>query len=305
MDFKGNKGYRLLTIHSRLNNGEVVNKFELAKELNVSVKTIQRDIEELRSYLSDTHLEGEFSSIEYSASKKGYYITREKRKWLTNKEVLALLKILLESRAFNKKELDSLISKLMVQVAPEDRETISKLIVNEAYHYVPLLHGKDLLDSIWELSTSIEEQYVIKFTYTRLDKTIKEHEVNPVAIMFSEYYFYLIAYLGEKREYPIVFRVDRMKDIVCTEKKFRIPYVERFQDGEFRKRVQFMYTGELTNVRFTCNDLALEAILDRLPTAQVKEKNEEGSIIEAEVFGKGLEKWLLSQGDNVWDVAVI
>lgn len=41
-----------------------------------------------------------------------------------------------------------------------------------------------------------------------------------------------------------------------------------------------MYTGELTNVRFTCNDLALEAILDRIPTAQVKEKKQEGSIIE-------------------------
>ncbi|SHI08989.1 hypothetical protein SAMN02745196_02786 [Clostridium collagenovorans DSM 3089] len=55
----------------------------------------------------------------------------------------------------------------------------------------------------------------------------------------------------------MVLPVDRMKNIVCTEKKFRIPYVERFQEGEFRKRVQFMYTGELTNVRFKCNDLAL------------------------------------------------
>jgi predicted DNA-binding transcriptional regulator YafY len=43
----------------------------------------------------------------------------------------------------------------------------------------------------------------------------------------------------------------------------------------------------------------VEAILDRLPTAKVLSENEEETIIEAEVYGKGILMWLLSQGDSV------
>ncbi len=43
----------------------------------------------------------------------------------------------------------------------------------------------------------------------------------------------------------------------------------------------------------------MEAILDRLPTAKVRESNETGAIIEAEVFGEGIVMWLLSQGDAI------
>jgi hypothetical protein len=37
---------------------------------------------------------------------------------------------------------------------------------------------------------------------------------------------------------------------MLLEEDFQINYRGRFQDGEFRKRVQFMYSGELTKVKF-------------------------------------------------------
>ena len=40
-------------------------------------------------------------------------------------------------------------------------------------------------------------QHTIRISYCRQDGTERVHEVNPVAIMFSEYYFYLIAYLAD------------------------------------------------------------------------------------------------------------
>jgi predicted DNA-binding transcriptional regulator YafY len=43
----------------------------------------------------------------------------------------------------------------------------------------------------------------------------------------------------------------------------------------------------------------VEAILDRLPTADVRSQDEEGVVIEAEVYGKGILMWLLSQGTAV------
>jgi hypothetical protein len=70
---------------------------------------------------------------------------------------------------------------------------------------------------------------------------------------------------------------------------------DRFKEGEFRKRVQFMYTGELKKITFKFWGASLEAILDRLPTAKVVSQSGKESIIEAEVYGEGVKRWLLSQ----------
>jgi hypothetical protein len=59
-----------------------------------------------------------------------------------------------------------------------------------------------------------------------------------------------------------------------------------------------MYSGDLRTVRFLYHG-APEAVLDRLPTAQVERKTDGGVIIRAEVYGEGVEMWLRSQGEKV------
>ena len=66
-----------------------------------------------------------------------------------------------------------------------------------------------------------------------------------------------------------------------------------------RKRIQFMYGGKLQKLRFQYTGPSLEAVLDRLPTARVVQDLPDGKLIEAEVFGKGIDMWLRSQGDWV------
>ena len=43
----------------------------------------------------------------------------------------------------------------------------------------------------------------------------------------------------------------------------------------------------------------MEAVLDRLPTAKILEEKDGIYTISAEVFGKGIDMWLRSQGDMV------
>ena len=123
--------------------------------------------------------------------------------------------------------------------------------------------------------------------------------------MFSEFYFYLIVFMVNKDdEIPIVFRIDRITEVRNTNKKFDIPYSSRFEDGEFRKRIQFMYSGKLHKVKFEYTGLK-EVVLDRLPTAEIKkEENLENNVkkytIWAEIYGEeGIKMWLRSQGDRV------
>ncbi|GHU44992.1 hypothetical protein FACS1894111_13000 [Clostridia bacterium] len=95
-----------------------------------------------------------------------------------------------------------------------------------------------------------------------------------------------------------MFRADRINKIERQGEKFRIPYAERFSEAEFRKRVQFMYSGELRTVRFRFRS-NLEVVLDRLPTSRIEKVTDDGTIIRAETYGNGIDMWLRSQGDKV------
>ena len=70
LDYKCNKGFRLLNIYERLNKGEVVCKEELARDFGVSLKTIQRDIDDLRAYLTEAHITEIEATIKYDKAKK-------------------------------------------------------------------------------------------------------------------------------------------------------------------------------------------------------------------------------------------
>jgi predicted DNA-binding transcriptional regulator YafY len=73
-DFKGNKGFRLIYIFEKLSNGELIKKRELARDLAVSEKSIQRDIQALRMYLAETRFHEEEININYDKTRKGYYL---------------------------------------------------------------------------------------------------------------------------------------------------------------------------------------------------------------------------------------
>ena len=126
MDYNGNKGFRLLSMYERLNKGELLFKSKLANEFNVTEKTVQRDIDDLRAYIADMHYSEIETAIKYDKAKNGYYLVRFEREWLTNEEVLAMCKILLESRALKKEEIKQLITKLLSQVSPADKTKLKK-----------------------------------------------------------------------------------------------------------------------------------------------------------------------------------
>lgn len=294
------KTFRLLNLYERLNRGETVNKKEFASSFGISEKSVQRDIDDLRIYLSECYESGDDVTVEYSYIKNGYYLVKKDKEFLTNEEILGIAKILLESRAYNKQELEGLIDKLLLQATPSARMNIKEMILNEKFHYIPLKHNKPLLNAIWELSENIYNKTIIEFDYVRKDKVASHKIVKPLSIMFSEYYFYLIAWMADdSKDYPTVFRIDRMTNVKSTDEKYNIPYKDRFEEGEFRKKVQFMYSGPLKTIRFEFTGPSLEAILDRIPAAEIIAQDENKTTIKAECYGDGILMWLRTQGDNV------
>ncbi len=306
------KSNRALSIYSRLMNGRIIYKQVEAERFGVSEKSIQRDIEQIRRFLDDQAVtDGIPNNLIYDYIKKGYLIERAEDARFTNDEILATCKILLSSRAFPKKEMNIILDKLISCCVPvSNQKIISDLMLNERYHYVELTHKQIVLDKMMLLGNAIEFQYVIEFDYQGVQGHSPKHrEVEPLAIMFSEFYFYLAgrirnidketAFTDPNDAFPTIYRIDRIRKLVVTEEHFNAPYRNRFQEGEYRKRIQFMFGGKLRKVKFKYSGYSIDSVLDRLPTAKVIGEEDGSYLVEAEVFGDGIDMWIRSQGNNI------
>ncbi|WP_160690076.1 WYL domain-containing protein [Clostridium sp. C2-6-12] len=299
MEEKDCKVSRVLHIFEKLISGDIVNKRELADIFKVNDKTIQRDIDEIRNYLIDKRNDYNVK-IRYSRKNRGYLMEESSNKKLNCEELLAITKIILESRAFNKEEMNHLINILLNEVNFEKRKHIKELIRNELFNFVPLQHNKKILKLLWELSEIIRHKEITEISYIKVTNENVTRIIKPVAIIFSEYYFYLIAYSADvEYDDPTIFRIDRILDYKKIGQRFYINDCKRFEDGEFRKRIQFMYQGKLSKVKFEYCGVSIEHILDRLPTAEIKQVTENKYLVETEVYGQGIIMWILSQGKNI------
>lgn len=285
------KNSRILAIYDRFLHNEVLKKDKLAFDFKVDARTIQRDIRDINSYLSD---DGANREISYNRKKNGYELKNRDEAALSDSDTFALCKILFDSRAFSKKEMKRLL-KILTNGCDEATQ-MSKIIKNEEFNYKQPKHNQDIIDSIWHIRQSIQNQKIAEMTYEKQNKTITEYSIKPLGLIFNEYYFYLIAEkCGVDNPFVQAFRVDRIKYFTPTEQYFYIEDENRFQEGEFRKKIQFMYTGELVKITFKFWGDSLEAVLDRLPNAEVIRYEDEIAIIEADVYGEGAKRWLLSQ----------
>lgn len=311
-EFSSGKSSRVLCLYTKLLQGQVLRKNTLAQLFRVNEKSIQRDLEIIREFLDREAVEvGYGSQLIYDQKEKGYRLEQNTELSLSNEEILAISKILLESRAFTKKEMMRILDRLIENcVSKESRKLINGLLENERFHYVELQHHKEFLDKMMPLGQAIRECRLVKISYTKLKgKYSVERRLKPLAILFSEYYFYLVGFIkrdvkGEASEnledsFPAIYRIDRIEELEILDEHFKIPYANRFEEGEFRKRIQFMYGGKLRKIRFRYQGDSVEAVLDRLPTAKILKEENETYVIEAEVFGKGVDMWIRSQGEAI------
>lgn len=276
--------------------GEDLSVQRLADEYEVSTKSISRSINELKAFLADHRDLVGNTELVYSHQDKCYQLCMDE--FLTNKELFALVEVMIGARAFSKMELLTLTNKLKKFTTTEDRPKLNELIRKELYHYSEVKHDcESVQDTLWQLINCISEKREISIEYYRMDRAYVTHRLRPASVMFTDYYFYLIAFKTDKdTEKPLYFRVDRIKHITEHRKKFTPDEAPCFDEGLLRQRSLFMWPGELRTIRFEFTGPSVQAVLDKLPTAKIIDRNGDQYLIEAEVYGDGIKMWLLSQG---------
>lgn len=292
---------RLLGIFFRASKGEELLKKDLAHQYGVGEKTIERDMEEIKIFLAEHRDIVANSELKYDYQTRTYKLHMDD--FLKDQEIMVLVEILIGSRAIDRDDLLEIIKKLKRFTTTQDRELLESLIAKETYQYQDAqvkIECRDLLENIWRLNQHMKLGKEITIQYIKMDKSTIERRIKPLSIMFTDHYFYLIAVtVSDQEKLPKYYRIDRITNfIVHRETRLKDDSL-KFDEGELRKKSLLMWPGPERKVLFEFKGPSLQAILDKIPTAKVIDKDDHKYLVEAEVYGDGIKMFLLSQGSWV------
>lgn len=196
---------RLYAIMIHLLNHGKAPASELAKKFDVSVRTIQRDI--------DTLCQAGIPVVAETGKMGGYYLTDTfcmDRHLATQEDysfILTALKGL--SSAIANPKIDATLEKISMLIEEKDKSIILDFSV---------LREED--ETILQtLQTAIRTKHPVRFTYTNADNITRSHTVEPIAIVYRWYAWYLLAYSTVKSDYR-TYKLVRMRSAEMEEALF-------------------------------------------------------------------------------------
>ncbi len=164
------KTTRVLELYQDFLSGKLINKQQAAEQYHVNARSIQRDIDSIRDFLSEQCAkEGIVRKIEYDKKENGYSLVTQEIEQLSRGEVLALCKILLESRAFTKEQVEKQLQIILnLCVSQKEKSDIEWFISNELFNYHDPAHAAIDPDNLWMVAQAIRNQSVLEIEYHML-----------------------------------------------------------------------------------------------------------------------------------------
>ena len=286
---------RILTIFLRLYVGKRLSKAQLKEEFGVDPKSIQRDIGFLKRILEENPNLG--FELMFDTSDNTYRLIGKTT--FNKKDILVISKILLENRALNKSELNSLLEGLLSLLSIEEKKEVNAIISSERLNYRSLTNDKDRIDTIWFLSEAIRREQTLEIEYRAPLKDVKNHIIFPVSLYYDAHYFYLVAYHLKHENYT-TFRVDRMESLSESHvKKPEISYGRKYRDGDVRNQKVDAFEGRKIKVKLRYTGIP-EIVFDQFPNHEIISCDKGDMIVQIETQDTpGLKRWILGQEDEI------
>lgn len=184
-EIKTNKNTRILMLYSALINGQVINKFTYSMEHNINERTFERDIAEIRNYLSEIYSPCE---LLYDKINDFYYLSGVVPKYIDKMDATVIAKILLDSSTLRKDELKGLLEKIMLNVNPYEVNEIITYLKNDINFYESLTEIS-ILKILTDLYMVIDKGNDLEIT----DDEGKNLIISPIRILIENSKFILLA----------------------------------------------------------------------------------------------------------------
>ena len=292
--------YRLLQIDEEIRSGKFPNATSLSKKIEVSSRTIQRDIEYMRDMYN--------APIEFDAYKNGYYYTEEnfyiKSVPLSEGELfsVALFDQLLEQYRNTPLENDLRSVFKKIEMSLPNKITLDSSFLQNQTTFIPDQMGTINPENFSKIFSALKNRHVLDFEYRPLQKTTwMTRRINPLHAVCQKGNWYVMGFCHDKKDIR-VFNFSRMQNVTESKEKFDIP--EDFNpDKYFDKEIGIWlsatkkYTVELL-ISAEIGTFALERSWNK---NQKVEQREDGSVwvsFETTQLPE-VKRWVLGQGKTV------
>lgn len=288
------KNPRILQIYTMLLRGESISKEKLAREYEVSEKSIQRDIEDLRDFLEET-LPG--VSLRYSGKKRQYALVNTAGSQPEPEQLLLVAELLLQSGVLPREETFALLDKLSLFCRDSHgQQLLQNRVERGRLQYRTRSRRTGQLQLLWQLEDAIQQRCLVRLRY---ESDQRQMEVWPQAVLVRAGLLYLAAFPKEEQTKLLLCRLDRLAGAELLPAE-NCPVEELQLD-----RVPFSTGGELYRVRFRYWSDNLQPIHIWLPGAQLRRLPDgQGWEVCVEVYGRQIASWLRAMGRIVDQVQV-
>ena len=136
------------------------------------------------------------------------------------------------------------------------------------------------------LQTAVAEKHAVKFTYTNNNNETRTHNVEPIAVLYRWYAWYLLAYSKVKKDYR-TYKLVRMSNLKITDMAFE---KEHETADTIMKKTDQVDTRQYTEIILRCSMTAKPRVTEYL----------KGTIIEEFPNGDTLMKLHIVENEHLW-----
>ena len=258
---------------------------ELAKHFEVSVRTIQRDIEAL--------CQAGIPVYAITGINGGYEILDN---FKMNNQLASEDEFAYIATAINGLKTvtnNSVANNIYEKITAIHNRSNTGMILD----FSVLREGDEML--LQTLQSAVINQQTVKFSYTNNNGETRIHYIEPIAVIYRWYNWYMLGYNKEKQDYR-TYKLVRMDDLIITGESF---IKEHKPADKILSECDSAYKGKETStkVRLHCYYNAIHRLKEYL-NGKIVETYEDGSAV-MEIYVVENEQWwigvVLSQGKNV------
>jgi len=266
------KIFRLISILNKLDCGKPVLSSELAKEFNVNIRSIQRDIELLG-----------MSGFPLIPTDKGKYKFMDGfslRKMKVTNEEASLLTLL-----------HDISSSLGDKFEKPFHDILAKVLKGESEspYYVKVSKGIKLnrkIPFVKELEDAIKLNQEARIRYAKRDKGSEgEYTIFPLKIIHYDGFWYLLCQRNGKKN-VVTFRLDQIRSVELLKRYFTVPKNLR---SLLEQSANIWFTGKRDKkvlVKINADAVRFFKNKEYFPLQKINHKNKDGSLLVESKVGQ-------------------
>lgn len=255
---------RLIGITMYLLNRNVVSAKELAQRFEVSVRTIVRDIDALSSagipIASSTGALGGYEILD----------TFKLNKQITTMDDYLFIITALKGMcsAYDNKKINTTLEKMLSTGHYKDDE--QRVFID----FGVIKEGKNIPGFVREIEGAIHSKSIIEFDYTSNTGQKSHRTVEPLALSYRWYAWYLLAYCTNKNDYRF-FKLNRLMDLTVTDKQIE------YEHGNIPELLEKHWSNDsrrYISMKLLCKAKARVSIMEYMK-GKIIEEHENGDFV--------------------------